>query len=76
MITVWLSAGRAELLNSCAVCVWPKAMVQDGRCSSAKTGAGRTAWHSGDLFVEPDHPLEIVGDHADRGEIHRVAPLS
>ena len=43
MMTLWLSAGRAELLNSCAVWEWPNAIVQDGRCTSARTGAGQMA---------------------------------
>src|SRR5450755_5006096 len=30
----------------------------------------------GDLFVELDHPLGMVGDHADGGEFHEVAPPS
>jgi hypothetical protein len=39
MMTVWLSAGRAESVpNSCVVCVWPIARVQDGMISSANTG--------------------------------------
>lgn len=44
MITLWLSAGRAESCpNSWVVCVWPNARVAEGRFSSAKTGVARTA---------------------------------
>jgi hypothetical protein len=43
MMTVWLSAGHANFLNGQVVRVWPKAMVQEGRSISAKTGADQIA---------------------------------
>ena len=71
MMTVWLSAGRAAPgANSGTVRVLAIARVAELVVSSAKFSFGQLAGHAGGALVEPGQPGDVVGDDADRDEIH------